>query len=314
MSKKYWSLFFFQCLFQLTLLGEPYPIGFSIPEVKVVSNIPKKTQDFAFIIPGNLSTYIYESEADYYQDYQKSYFAITCCKAGWDCLRHYEILANGCIPYFVDLDLCDESTLYFLPKELIKEAMNLEGVSYMHIDHEKFDQKKYYKILEKLLTHTREHLTTKQMASYMMETVGYSGDKNILFLSQNPAPDYMRCLILTGLKEIFGTRVIDVPKIEHIYKSYDGNIKNLYGKGMTYTRIIEDLFVDREQIEQRILNKEFDLIIYGSVHRGNPFHDLVLNTYEPEQIIYLCGEDIHTCQYTDLQNLFLREFGDFPKR
>ena len=29
----------------------------------------------------------------------KKYFWITI-KAGWDCLRHYEILMNGCIPYF----------------------------------------------------------------------------------------------------------------------------------------------------------------------------------------------------------------------
>ena len=52
------------------------------------------------LIPGKLDTYIYEKERDYYDMYFNSLFALTYKKAGWDCLRHYEILANGCILYF----------------------------------------------------------------------------------------------------------------------------------------------------------------------------------------------------------------------
>lgn len=288
--------------------AQPFPIQFSIPEIKVVQNIPEKDKDFAYIIPGDTSTYIYQLESDYYKDYQRSYFAITTKKKGWDCLRHCEILANGCIPYFPDLENCDENTLYFLPRELIKEAMNLEGVSYMLIDHAKFDRAKYDEILRKLLEHTRKYLTAKQMANYLLKTVKYSGQGKVLFLSRDPSPDYLRCITLIGLKEVLGNRVVDVPKIEHIYKSYTGNIQNLYGRGMTYTKIIEDLPIDRRDIGQRIENKEFDLIIYGAVHRGMPYYDLALQCYEPEKIVYLCGEDLHICQYTHLQNFFLREF------
>ena len=54
--------------------------------------------------------------------------------------------------------------MHFLPRELIKEAMNLEGVSYLHIDHSKFDKEKYFEILGKLLEHTRKYLTTQAMA------------------------------------------------------------------------------------------------------------------------------------------------------
>lgn len=299
-------------LFPINLKSEPHPIQFAVPECKVVTAIPEKDQDFAFIIPGKVDTYIYTEEADYYKDYQRSFFAVTTKKAGWDCLRHYEILANGCIPYFLDLDSCDENTMYFLPRELIKEAMNLEGVSYLHIDHSRFDRAKYNEILLKLLEHTQKYLTTKQMANYVLKTISYSGKGNILYLSQDPAPDYLRCLMLIGFKELFQNNVVDFPKIEHIYKSYPGNFKALYGRGMTYTRIIEDLPINRANIQQRILQKEFDLIIYGSVHRGMPFYADVLKAYEPEKIVYFCGEDFHACSLTHLQNFFLREFaGNF---
>jgi hypothetical protein len=151
-------------------------------------------------------------------------------KAGWDCMRHYEILANGCIPYF--LDQCPAKTMYLLPKELIKEAMNLEGVSYLQIDHSKFNYKRYYEILDELLEYTRNHLTIKSMANYLLRTVDYSGIGKILYLSQDPGPDYLRCLMLAGLKELLGgDRVIDFPKINHIYTSYPrGNVRSLYGK------------------------------------------------------------------------------------
>lgn len=304
-------VFFFFLLPLLQLFaagGGPYPIQFSLSETKIVQEVPDKDWDFAYIVPGEFSTYIYSEEADYYRDYRRSYFAITCIKGGWDCLRHYEILASGCIPYFVDLEMCPPETMAFLPKDLILEAMHMPGVSYKEIDHSRFDKAKYYEILNKLLDHTRKYLTSKNMAAYLLRTVGYSGTGKILFLSQDETPDYLRCCTLIGLKELLGDRIVDFPKIRHIYKSYPGNVKQLYGKGFSYTKIIEDLPVDRKNLERRIRNKEFDLIIYGSVHRGLPFHNLVQRTYEPDKILYLCGEDAHRCEYSHFHNLFLREF------
>ncbi len=293
--------------FKLYPNAGPFPIQFSIAEEKIVKEIPEKDRDFAFIIPGDLSTYIYKKESEYYKDYQRSYFAITRAKAGWDAMRHYEILANGCIPYFLNLDKCNPQVLYFLPKDLIYEAMSLEGVSYLKIDHTKFNKAKYYELLNKLLEHTRKHLTTKSIAQYLLQKIDYKGDGKILFLTNKVEPDYMPDCILAGLKELFQERVIDFPKIDFIYKSYEGDILQLYGRGMSYTKIIDDLPVNRDNIEERIKNKEFDLIIYGSVHRGILFHDVVKQVYEKEKIVYICGEDCHRCEYKHLPNLFLRE-------
>lgn len=298
------KIFFF--LFSIRLFAVIYPIEFAVPEVKVVDQIPEKTKEFAHIIPGVFSTYIYESEEDYYKDYQSSFFAYTWKKAGWDCMRHYEILANGCIPYFRNLEDADSNTMFLLPRDLILEAMNLPGVSEFGIDFSEFDQARYDAILKELLDYTRKHLTTRALAEYVLKTVGYSGEGKILYLSENLGPDYMRCTLLVGLKEALGAKVVDVPQIPHIYKGYP-DPKNLYGKGFTYSCIVEEEFVDRENILDRILNKEFEFVIYGSVHRGLPFLDWVKLIYSPDEIFYVCGEDAHACEYKDLPHLFLRE-------
>ena len=285
-----------------------YPIQFAISESKIVKTIPNKDRDFSYITPLNTRTYIYDDETKYYRGYQRSYFAVTCKKGGWDCMRHYEILANGCIPYFINLERCPENTMCFLPMDLILEAMHLPGVSNGKIDHRVFDKEKYYEILGKLLEHTRKYLSTKHMSEYVLRTVNYKGSGKILYLSNRVSPDYLRDCILIGLKELFSDRIVDFPKIDFIYKSYRQNIKRLYGKGFSYSKILDDVHVDRRNIRDRIKNKEFDLVIYGSVHRGLLFHDLVKSVYDPNQIVYLCGEDLHRCKYLHLPQLFLREF------
>ena len=170
------------------------------------------------------------------------------------------------------------------------------------ISHAKFN------IIKPLLDYTRTTLTTRAMAKYILTKVGYTNGK-ILYLSGDLGPDYLRCLTLIGLKELLDDQIIDFPKIEHIYTTYSKDIRNLYGKGISYTKIIQDITINRSNIKKRILNKEFALIIYGSVHRGRPFHNLVNNTYPKEKILYLCGEDSHgQCEYFYWTNLFLREF------
>lgn len=50
------------------------------------------------------TSYAFGGEADYYADLQAARFGITVKRAGWDCLRHYEQAANGCVPCFRELD------------------------------------------------------------------------------------------------------------------------------------------------------------------------------------------------------------------
>jgi hypothetical protein len=43
--------------------------------------------------------------------HQFSYFAFTHKRGGWDCMRHYEILASGCVPYMADIQTLDSAPL-----------------------------------------------------------------------------------------------------------------------------------------------------------------------------------------------------------
>jgi hypothetical protein len=96
---------------RLGLMRGIRPIAFSIPEEKIVSELPAKTKEFgAHVVDeevaprvGGKTSYAFESEAAYYDDLRASRFGVTTKRAGWDCLRHYEIAANGTVPCFRDL-------------------------------------------------------------------------------------------------------------------------------------------------------------------------------------------------------------------
>jgi hypothetical protein len=96
---------------RLGLLRDMRPIAFSIPAEKIVAEPPPKTKEFGShvvdeeVAPrvGGRTTYAFDSEAAYYDDLRASRFGVTTKRAGWDCLRHYEIAANGAVPCFRDL-------------------------------------------------------------------------------------------------------------------------------------------------------------------------------------------------------------------
>jgi hypothetical protein len=106
-----------------------FPITFAVPAQDVVACVPAKSQAFSTLVPGNRSTYIFGpgDEPEYKRDYRKSYFAFTWRKAGWDCMRHYEILASGALPYFTDLVTSTPGVLSSLPKLFLNQAMRMPG-------------------------------------------------------------------------------------------------------------------------------------------------------------------------------------------
>ena len=94
--------------------GKSLPISFAIPTCKL-QPLQSKEKEIAHLLPGDKSTYIYSQEKEYYNDYSKSKFAVTTKRAGWDCMRHYEILANNCVPLFSDIQSCPVHTLTMFP-------------------------------------------------------------------------------------------------------------------------------------------------------------------------------------------------------
>ena len=96
------------------------PISFSIPQEKISKvDIKQKKNIFnSHIVDSEItecindifnkeksSSYLFYSETEYYDDLKQARFGITTKRSGWDCLRHYELAANGCVLCFRDLDL-----------------------------------------------------------------------------------------------------------------------------------------------------------------------------------------------------------------
>jgi len=294
-----------------------FPIGFSIHESLIVKEIPVKTKLLAHIVPGKLDTYIFNTAEEYNKDYQNSFFALTCKKSGWDCFRHYEILANGCIPLFINLESIPENIMTHFPKDIIRETNQLYDIMKNEKDTDEYKkhEKKCYDYIEKLLEHTRTFLTSKAMALYVLEKSNITLDvPKVLFLSERTDPDYLRCLTLQGFKELLGTNCHDFPKIEHIYDDYSENILNLYGKGINYAKLVDSSLTYDKNLDKHLVknikNHYYDVIIYGSIHRGNPLIDMVEYYYKPNEIVFICGEDEHNCHLKNTSseiNIFIRE-------
>lgn len=282
-----------------------FPITFSIPEEKViVDKIPTKTKMQSDLIPGDPSTYIYDTEEAYYNEYRSSIFALTVKKSGWDCMRHYEIIANGAIPVFPNIDKCPENIMTHYPKHLSLIANDLynklkgKQLGALSIK----EKGACLNLIVMFLEWMKSHLTCVKMAEYILCKINplNSPIKRILFLCGCLIPDYIRCCTLIGLKKIFGSNCHDYPKIPHIYKNHGIQNTSLYGKGMSYTSTIDsDCRNDSNDltIEDDIKNRKYDIIIYGSYHRGMPYINLVHEHYENDKVVMICGEDTHKCSY-----------------
>jgi hypothetical protein len=157
-----------------------HKISFSIPNIKIVKEVPLKSKLFGYhIVDPEIiekhnygeAHYAFDNEEDYYKDLQISRFGITTKRAGWDCMRHYEIAANGAVPCFRDLDLkphyCAPHDLtpgincinYHSYEDLIEKINSIDEFNYKHMQINAMDW-----------VRTK---TTKNIASYILDTVNY---------------------------------------------------------------------------------------------------------------------------------------------
>lgn len=91
------------------------PMGFSIPEEKLLEasdlDAPRPRRFPTHVVDeevqrlvGGQTDHAFVSEQAYNSDLRCSRFGITTRRAGWDCLRHLELAAQGCVLCFRDLD------------------------------------------------------------------------------------------------------------------------------------------------------------------------------------------------------------------
>lgn len=147
------------------------PISFAFP-TKRITRSQNKSKLLSTINPldrttyfdkDNPSEYKFKTEKEYYEEYQSSRFAITCQKAGWDCLRHYEIIGNGCIPLFHRVENAPPGTISMLPRRLLLQIRT------MWENNQDFLIENYDEYFERLFHHFINNNTTIKLAEYFMK-------------------------------------------------------------------------------------------------------------------------------------------------
>jgi len=156
-----------------------HPISLAIPEEMIQSPKPKDQLYSAKNVPShNRANYRCATNEEYYEDFTRSYFGVTCKKGGWDCMRHYEILAASCVPYFVDIEGVPDRTMTNFPKDLCKEAAKLISINFnvqrcsgLSVGSSEFDHDEYDNLQGKLFEYTKQHLITTKLAKYVLDVV-----------------------------------------------------------------------------------------------------------------------------------------------
>ena len=279
-----------------------YPISFCIPESVILDATPTKQQDAGTGISRGTRKYRFgpgEQQA-YYEDYQSSFLGLTYRKGGWDCMRHLEIMANGCLPFFPGIDDCPRYTMAHYPKAMLAEhyrnyanAVTIQGTE-MQFDPAKLSDwpGDYDAKVQALLHHTRKYLSTRAMAKYVLDKAGHADAKSVLFISGGKKPDYLCDLLFQGVRELLGAGCVDANKSWWVYDSAsDQRVGQLYGNGFTYTRRLPDIDIDRRDIKQRIAKRAFDVVVFGAVRRCHDLLPHVRKHYEREEVILIDGED-----------------------
>ena len=256
-----------------------HPISFGIPEDKIAIQVPPKNKTFSTVIPGDKTTYV-DDETIYYQELQKSIFTFTYKKAGWDCLRHNEILSAGSLPLFVNVERCPKSTLAMHPKKLYRLLLKIPGLEVdaqrrgsqlykftkLRMPVRQIDSSFVHAMTSAFLHYTKNVLSTKVLAQYVLSTmqtlslgrIQTNVPLSILFLTHDssgddddfPKGDYMVDLLLHGFKQLLGHRsVVDYPRRDCLYKrndhftaaGYFSAKTKLYGQGFGYAFKLDEL-------------------------------------------------------------------------
>ncbi|MGH2956316.1 MAG: glycosyltransferase [Solirubrobacterales bacterium] len=155
------------------------PIAFSIPEEHLATGEKEKTKllathavdpEVANAVEGAVERYAFSSEADYYRDLRASRFGVTTRKAGWDCMRHYELAASGCVPCFRDLHRKPPSAG---PHGLDESNCVPYGDARELLDRiERIEEAEYERLRQGALRWARENTTVQRARELLAEAQG----------------------------------------------------------------------------------------------------------------------------------------------
>jgi hypothetical protein len=284
-----------------------YPITFSTLDIADIRKINQKTQVVSEAKPGEPCSQLWGSnKIAYYDQYQKSMFAYTWRKGGWDCNRHVEILRNGCVPYMHDIGACPPYTMALYPKKTMLQILALPGFNQatyettqwpvnwkvaqpLTLDEKLFDKDSYQTIVSYLLKYTYYYLNPQNHIDYILTIAGQKKVNKILCLynPQGPGIDYLGDTLFCHLCQRKDLTVVDYPQRANLYWSNQSSGQFLMG----YLKGRQPPNVTPDDLLNQIQNHEYDMIWYMDAHHGLPMINTVTNHYQRNEIIILSGGD-----------------------
>ena len=287
-----------------------------------------------------MQTYKFDTQHEYYAQYAKSLFAITGPRAGLDCMRHYEILGAGSVPFFVGSESLNAAplTMHAFPRDLVRQAAALRGVpseaavatalrtdGALRVNRSAFDMRAYCTLRAKLLAHTEAFLTTTTLAKYVLEqmrlanpaalggagVVASSGTSlpRVLFVSTKAVSGdtWQNAFLYHGLVQLLGSRVSSFfGRKEVLFEDFVYPHKFCcYGRGYSYARTLPTPAVYRQ-----CRKADADALLRDQLRRrldGGYFNLLIATT----QANKCCG--LGRCYGDDvprLLNAYLRQHGN----
>ncbi len=268
-----------------------YPISFSYPKNPYLYIKEKLISD---IVPQDIGTsshaYSFTEESAYLAEYQKSYYGITRKKAGWDCMRHLEIMVSGTMPLMSDAHLIPKYTMTHHLKELYID---------IYERYQRTNEPPSKEELQLISANFINHLTCSAMAKYIMKSAGVT-PKNVLFIDQSlpQTEDYLSMMTLIGFKQLFGQKCVEAFITPYLYDSYQMDTKTLYGRGFGYSKVLKANTISG--LKNAGDMHQFDLIVLGSVTRNPNLIEFLEKQNVP--LVYLHGEDF-TPQQTGYESL-----------
>jgi hypothetical protein len=189
------------------------PVWIAVPEDRIVDCVPRKWSAFANFVTSGSSpearSYKFsgtaEDELEYHRTYRGALFGVTRKKAGWDCMRHAEILAAGSVPWFIEFaEGVDTNTnppsnsrdkgifppshvLAHLPVKFLRRYQHLllrSGAVYATrhvtnssvawaVNYTRFDAALHLQVSGVILGYARRRLTTVALAEYLLVSSGH---------------------------------------------------------------------------------------------------------------------------------------------
>ena len=141
-------------------------------------------------------------ESEYKRAYSESYFGSTKKKAGWDCMRHYEIVASGAVPFFDEDPTRAPSSTPVLAEKLLRDLRTWPGV-YPHngtVDVDVLDASgAYSKLAAGAVLRRKAHYGSARAVH--PRDHGPGPGSQVLILSAHPAPDFLRESVVHGFRQ-----------------------------------------------------------------------------------------------------------------